>query len=139
MGFIRDLPRDLAAAFRVTLEELDEAALLLHVVDAADPDSEQQIAAVERILGDLHLAETPRLLVMNKIDRLEPGAPLPAPGIPVAAIDRGTLAPLLAAVEFALWKEGHLTNNNAQGGADAVAGTRAKRNSTAARAAKASA
>ncbi|HEX3697777.1 MAG TPA: GTPase HflX [Polyangia bacterium] len=108
VGFIRDLPPDLAAAFRATLEELDEADLLLHVVDAADPDNEQQIAAVERILTDLGLAETPRLLVMNKIDRLEPGAPLPAPGIPAAAVDRTTLGPLLAAIEFALWKEGRL-------------------------------
>ena len=56
------------AAFRATLEELDEADLLLHVVDAADPAREQQIAAVETILADLGLAETPRLLVMNKID-----------------------------------------------------------------------
>ena len=70
VGFIRDLPRDLAQAFRATLEELDEADLLLHVVDAADPDNEQQIAAVERILTDLGLAETPRLLVMNKVDLL---------------------------------------------------------------------
>jgi GTP-binding protein HflX len=108
VGFIRDLPPDLAAAFRATLEELDEADLLLHVVDAADPDNEQQIAAVERILADLGLAETPRLLVMNKVDKLEAGTPLVAPGLPIAAIDRGTLAPLLAAIEFALWKEGRL-------------------------------
>ena len=58
VGFIRDLPRDLARAFRATLEELDEADLLLHVVDAADPAHEQQIAAVEAILADLGLAET---------------------------------------------------------------------------------
>ena len=118
VGFIRDLPPDLAAAFRATLEELDQADLLLHVVDAADPDNEQQIAAVERILTDLGLAETPRLVVMNKIDRLEPGMPLVAPGIPVAAIDRATLAPLLAAIEFALWKEGRL-----QQPLSAIAGT----------------
>ena len=72
VGFIRDLPRDLARAFRATLEELDEADLLLHVVDAADPAREQQIAAVEAILADLGLAETRRILVMNKIDLLAP-------------------------------------------------------------------
>src|SRR4029077_3964338 len=66
VGFIRDLPRDLAQAFRDTVEELDEADLLVHVIDAADPDREQQTAAVDRILGDLGLAETPRLVVMNK-------------------------------------------------------------------------
>jgi GTP-binding protein HflX len=109
VGFIRDLPRDLAQAFRATLEELDQADLLLHVVDAADPDNEQQIAAVERILTDLGLAETPRLLVMNKVDLLDrSGAPVALPGIPVAAVDRATLPPLLAAIELALWREGRL-------------------------------
>jgi GTP-binding protein HflX len=109
VGFIRDLPRDLAQAFRATLEELDEADLLVHVVDAADPDNEQQIAAVERILTDLGLAETPRLLVMNKVDLLDAGAgPVPLPGIAVTAVDRATLPPLLAAIEAALWKEGRL-------------------------------
>jgi GTP-binding protein HflX len=112
VGFIRDLPRDLAQAFRATLEELDQADLLLHVVDAADPDNEQQIAAVERILTDLGLAETPRLLVMNKVDLLDragaSGAPVALSGIPVAAVDRATLPPLLAAIELALWKEGRL-------------------------------
>jgi GTPase len=70
VGFIRDLPRDLARAFRATLEELNEADLLLHLVDAADPDQEQQVDAVERILTELGLAETRRLLVLNKIDLL---------------------------------------------------------------------
>jgi GTP-binding protein HflX len=51
VGFIRDLPRDLARAFRATLEELNEADLLVHLVDAADPDHEQQVEAVERILA----------------------------------------------------------------------------------------
>src|SRR6185295_3153259 len=50
VGFIRDLPKDLVAAFRATLEELAEADLLLHVVDGADPSHEQHVAAVERIL-----------------------------------------------------------------------------------------
>jgi GTP-binding protein HflX len=115
VGFIRDLPRDLAQAFRATLEELDEADLLLHVVDAADPDHGEQMAAVERILGDLGLAETPRLLVMNKMDLIPPDqreAVLHAEGgadaIPVSARDRQTTGPLLAAVELALWREGRL-------------------------------
>ena len=72
VGFIRDLPKDLARAFRATLEELDDADLLLHVVDAADPAREQHIAAVEAILADLGLAETRRILVWNKIDLLPP-------------------------------------------------------------------
>jgi GTP-binding protein HflX len=115
VGFIRDLPRDLAQAFRATLEELDEADLLLHVVDAADPDHAEQMAAVERILGDLGLAETPRLLVMNKMDLVPPDqremvlrAETGADAIAVSARDRHTTGPLLAAVELALWKEGRL-------------------------------
>jgi GTP-binding protein HflX len=115
VGFIRDLPRDLARAFRATLEELDEADLLLHVVDAADPAHEQQIAAVETILADLGLAETPRILVMNKIDllpaeeraRLGRGAG-ELPAVAVSAADPTTAPPLLAAMEAALWRRGVL-------------------------------
>ena len=60
------------AAFRATLEELADADLLLHVVDAADPRLEQKLEAVERILDELHLDEIPRLVVLNKTDLLEP-------------------------------------------------------------------
>jgi GTP-binding protein HflX len=116
VGFIRDLPRDLARAFRATLEELDEADLLLHVVDAADPDHEEQMAAVDRILGDLGLGETPRLVVMNKVDLLSPeerdvvvrGAGNGTPAVAVSARDRNTTGPLLAAVEHELWREGRI-------------------------------
>ncbi len=73
VGFIRDLPPDLVNAFRATLEELDDADLLLHVVDASDPRRDEQIAAVEKILAGLGLAGKRRILVMNKIDRLPPG------------------------------------------------------------------
>ncbi len=111
VGFIRDLPKDLAQAFRATLEELDNADLLLHLVDASDPDRDAHITAVERILGDLNLAETPRLLVYNKADRLqtEERAILEDSGrvLAVSALDRQTIGPLLAAMEEALWREGH--------------------------------
>ena len=111
VGFIRDLPKDLAQAFHATLEELDDADLLLHVVDAADPDRDAHITAVERILGDLELAETPRLLVYNKADRLLPEekSVLEAGGrsLAISALDRPTILPLLAAMENALWREGH--------------------------------
>jgi GTP-binding protein HflX len=111
VGFIRDLPKDLAQAFHATLEELDDADLLLHVVDAADPDRDAHIVAVEKILGDLALAETPRLLVYNKTDRLLPEEKsiLEAGGrnLTISALDRPTILPLLAAMERALWREGH--------------------------------
>src|SRR5262249_11047216 len=98
-----------------TLEELDQADLLVHVVDAADPDHEQQIAAVENILAGLGLAETPRLLVMNKMDLLPPeeqqallahDGGLPTVGI--SAQDAASTAPLLTAMELARWRDGHL-------------------------------
>jgi GTP-binding protein HflX len=111
VGFIRDLPKDLAQAFHATLEELEDADLLLHVVDASDPDRDAHITAVERILKDLSLAETPRLLVYNKVDRLldDDRSILAAGGrnLVISALERKTVLPLLAAMEDALWREGH--------------------------------
>jgi GTP-binding protein HflX len=72
VGFIRKLPPHLVAAFRATLEELEEARLLLHVTDASDPEHDAQDAAVETLLEDLGVASTPRLHVWNKIDQLVP-------------------------------------------------------------------
>ena len=72
VGFIRDLPEDLVAAFRATLEELEDADLLLHVVDAAAPDFERRIEAVREVLEEIGLGHTPELLVFNQIDRLPP-------------------------------------------------------------------
>jgi GTP-binding protein HflX len=74
VGFIRDLPPDLTAAFRATLEELEDADLLLHVVDVSDPRFEEQMAAVDAILAGLALERVPKLVVFNKIDRLQNGA-----------------------------------------------------------------
>jgi GTP-binding protein HflX len=73
VGFIRDLPRDLVAAFLATLEELRDADLLLHVVDAASPEPERRIDAVRAVLDEIGVASTPELLVFNQIDRLSPG------------------------------------------------------------------
>jgi GTP-binding protein HflX len=79
VGFITDLPKDLVNAFRATLEELNEASLLVHVVDAANPDWPRQMQAVEATLHDLHLETKPRLLVFNKCDALA-GEPTHPPG-----------------------------------------------------------
>jgi GTP-binding protein HflX len=112
VGFIRELPKDLAQAFRATLEELAEADLLLHVVDAADPDHEEHTAAVERILGDLGLGETPRLLVYNKVDLLpaeERHRLATDPRIvTISAREAMTTRPLLATIEDRLWREGRI-------------------------------
>lgn len=68
VGFIRDLPPELFAAFRATLEEIRESDLLIHLIDAATPRREQQFQSVEQILTDLELTQIPRLIVFNKID-----------------------------------------------------------------------
>ncbi|OYV76877.1 MAG: GTPase HflX, partial [Acidithiobacillus ferrivorans] len=68
VGFLRELPHELIAAFRATLEEVNQAQLLLHVVDASDPCWEQQAAAVEAVLEEIGAAAIPRLLVRNKMD-----------------------------------------------------------------------
>ena len=72
VGFIRDLPKDLLDAFAATLEELDDADLLLHVVDISNPQFEDQIQAVDRILNDLELHDKERILVFNKADLVDP-------------------------------------------------------------------
>lgn len=72
VGFIEDLPATLVAAFKATLEELEEADLLLHVLDASDPHSEEHLEAVRHILSDLELEQVPVLLVWNKADTASP-------------------------------------------------------------------
>ncbi|MCP5055179.1 MAG: GTPase HflX [bacterium] len=103
VGFIRDLPPDLVAAFKATLEELREAKLFLHVVDASNPDIERHMKAVRGVLADIGLDTTPELLVFNKIDRLPAGdgAQLAAnyDAVPVSALHRTGLAELLEQAE----------------------------------------
>lgn len=74
VGFIRDLPVDLVKAFRATLEEVTEAALILHVVDVSSPHAGHQIAQVMRVLAEIGAGSTPQLLVLNKCDLLPEGA-----------------------------------------------------------------
>jgi GTP-binding protein HflX len=73
VGFIRKLPHQLVAAFRATLEELKDADVLLHVVDASHPARDEQMAAVDALLHDLDVDERPMILVLNKIDRVDDG------------------------------------------------------------------
>lgn len=72
VGFIQDLPEDLAKAFRATLEELSDADILLHVVDISNPEFANQIMAVQQILEELALDDIPQLVVFNKIDKTAP-------------------------------------------------------------------
>ncbi|CNH90608.1 ribosome rescue GTPase HflX [Yersinia pekkanenii] len=75
VGFIRHLPHDLVAAFKATLQETREASLLLHIVDAADPRVDENMAAVDSVLAEIEADEIPTLLVMNKIDLLDDFVP----------------------------------------------------------------
>ena len=71
VGFIRDLPETLVAAFRATLEEIADSDLLVHVVDASSPQALAQIESVDKILQDLELNRIPRIIVLNKADLLD--------------------------------------------------------------------
>ena len=72
VGFIRDLPTDLSRAFRATLEEIGDADVLLHVVDASQPGADTRFEAVQRILSDLDIGDLPTVVALNKADQAEP-------------------------------------------------------------------
>lgn len=80
VGFIQKLPPTVVAAFKATLEELSEASVLLHVVDITHPNAEEQAQTVDRILDELGLAEKPKIIAINKIDRLVEGLGLAGEG-----------------------------------------------------------
>ena len=108
VGFIRDLPSDLVTAFRATLEELADASLLLHVVDASAPDCDRHIEAV-RVVLDLIGTAAPALLVFNQIDKLAPGEGAALArrygGVAVSALARTGLRTLLERAERMLWAD----------------------------------
>ncbi len=104
VGFIRDLPKELVAAFRATLDELQQADILLHVIDAGNPAFEAQITAVEKILQDLDLISKPTLRVFNKIDRVTDRALLETlcarfDAVAISALYPATLPPLMERLE----------------------------------------
>lgn len=118
VGFIRSLPKSLMGAFKATLEELQDADLLLHVVDASTPRFEAQITQVERILDELGLGDKPQLLVFNKADLLanmkksDTMAFLRVrqiartrDGLTVSARDRKSLAPLISELQRRFWQD----------------------------------
>ncbi|ACD96620.1 GTPase HflX [Trichlorobacter lovleyi] len=118
VGFIRSLPASLMGAFKATLEELQDADLLLHLVDASNPRFEAQIAQVRTILAELGLAEKPELVVFNKTDQLEglkrkdtiaflriAQAKRRHNAISISAVDRKSLAPLLDELKRRFWPD----------------------------------
>jgi GTP-binding protein HflX len=105
VGFIRDLPETLVAAFRATLEEISDSDLLVHIVDAANPQVMQHIESVDKILQDLEFNKIPRLIVLNKADLLDDASiealqrqllfDKGSESVAVSAIKPQTLKPLL--------------------------------------------
>ena len=100
VGFIRNRPKELASAFRATLEELDEADLLLHVIDVSNPGFEEQILAVEKILEELNLKTKKIIRVFNKVDIFPDRDVLDNlcrrfDAIPISALNPGTFPPLI--------------------------------------------
>ncbi len=103
MGFIKNLPKHLLEAFKATLEELEDADLLIHVVDLSNPRFIEQMAAVDDILASLALHDKPVLMVFNKMDLVDPNlAALQCRihrGVAISALDEATLPPLMARLE----------------------------------------
>lgn len=114
VGFIRDLPKDLMAAFRATLEELESADLLLHIIDISNPRFEEQIKSVEKILADLKLHKTPTMRVLNKIDLVDSQTSIrlgrQLKGTAISAKSKSTLRPLMEGMETVL--EGRIGMSN---------------------------
>src|SRR6266581_1184754 len=111
VGFIRDLPPDLMQAFRATLDELRDADLLLHVVDMSSPYMDDHIRAVETILSDLGMDDLPRLMVLNKMDRVNPNVVANIErlhqAVAIAACDRRTLPRLIERLQEVIWDQLH--------------------------------
>lgn len=118
VGFIRSLPKSLLGAFKATLEELRDADLLLHVVDASHPRFEDQIVQVRTILAELELGDKQELLVYNKADLLDDmkkkdtvaflrvrQSVRTQNSVMVSARDRKSLAPLLDELQRRFWPE----------------------------------
>jgi GTP-binding protein HflX len=104
VGFIRDLPPELFAAFRSTLEELHEADVLLHVIDVSNPNFEGQMAAVEKVLAEIGILDKPTLKIFNKEDRFPDKVVLANlcrrfEATPISALSPGTLPGLLERLE----------------------------------------
>jgi GTP-binding protein HflX len=106
VGFIRNLPPTLVTSFRATLEEVERAEILLHVQDAASPIREEQKTQVEKVLSELGVSNKPVIQVLNKADLVPPRelAHLSddREAIPVSALQRTGLEPLLSAIDAAL-------------------------------------
>jgi GTP-binding protein HflX len=125
VGFIRELPKELLAAFSATLDELKIADLLLHVVDSSDPNYDARIEAVDNILTQLELDDIPKLVVFNKMDLVDSETlsdrTRKYDAVTVSAVDSSTLLPLIGRMEgemLRIVKGGRPANVSVSCGAD---------------------
>lgn len=109
VGFVQRLPTTLVAAFRATLEEVAEADLLVHVVDASSPAMQRQVEAVEQVLQEIGAGERPTVIALNKVDALPCDAPLhldgtaaSLPAVRVSALQRSGIDELLRCISETL-------------------------------------
>jgi len=109
VGFIKDLPKDLLGAFRATLDEMQDADLILHVVDLSNPRFEQQMESVNNLLLEIGLDRIPQLAVFNKVDLVNQlwakAIALRFRGVVCSAINPATLGDLLKKIEETVWTE----------------------------------
>lgn len=98
VGFVRNLPTTLIEAFRATLEEVADAALILHVADVSSDQAAQHVAEVFRVLGEIGAASTPQILVLNKADRLPVGERADAPLLAARLLAAAGQSPLIPSV-----------------------------------------
>jgi GTP-binding protein HflX len=109
VGFIKDLPKDLLGAFRATLDEMQDADLILHVVDISNPRFEQQMESVTNLLREIGLDRIPQLAVFNKVDLVNAfwakAIAVRFSGVTCSAIDPGTFGNLLKEIEKRVWPE----------------------------------
>ncbi len=106
VGFIRELPAELMTAFKATLDELTEAVLFLHILDASDPIVDERKKAVEKILSEMNLTDTPTVIVLNKCDKADPekveALANEYSAVPVSAIAGSGLSDLMQRVVYEL-------------------------------------
>ncbi len=118
VGFIHDLPPDLVAAFKATLEELDEADILIHLVDIADPLYRDKIEAVNRILSEIGLGDKEQILVFNKMDLIEDDKAQSEAenygGIALSAYHPETVEPLVERLESRIFRQRRQRDNGAE-------------------------
>ena len=109
VGFIKDLPKDLLGAFKATLDEMQDADLILHVVDISNPRFEQQMESVDNLLTEIGLDHIPKLVVFNKVDLVNPlwakAVAARFHGVVCSALHPDTFGDLLKVIEKRVWPE----------------------------------